>query len=607
MISVRSVAWLFDPPDHLPDLRGRAVSAIRRLWIAAMIAAILVQLAATSHAVYDAYRITPVLRSIGLATTFDEDDRLAVTPLTRQAKAAGITPDMAFLAIGSTRFAPNVTRHAVVRAIDALPGADIAMRLRRPDGTMLATHLTRSPAVRSEAEAQNPIPSELRMTIRLGFGLLSSLSLLGSATLLFLKRSRDPEAMLIASAFVAMALTTQEPIFMWLSFGLGWFVNLATYLWWPPIVIAIAAFPDGRFDPRWTRWTVPVALVAGIALSTDLLIDLPALVLGAGLPVLLLAMQLVRYRKLKTGIERQQLKWAGFGFAIGFTLLAISLAAITFFQAENWSPMARSIYTLAALCVFSLAFAILPLGLMISLLRFRLWEVDTVISRSAAYAFTTTLVGVVWAGTSDLVKSFITNLLGEENIALSVVCSALLAATVFAPTQAIALSWSKQRLNRKAFRIEALPKRMRIWREELEPAEFGMRTLAVLVEGVHAECGAILMRTPVGRETIAAVNLAEPAALADLSHGELAGDARITRLVTLADDDGPVGWLALGRRDDGNRYSRDQLEAIDSLVMPLAEGLRIAAANAARTSGGRRGGATGGIVSQDWDGQPRTA
>jgi hypothetical protein len=61
-------------------------------------------------------------------------------------------------------------------------------------------------------------------------------------------------------------------------------------------------------------------------------------------------------------------------------------------------------------------------------------------------------------------------------------------------------------------------------------------------------------------------------------------DPELIEKIALSDDEGPVGTLLLGRRSDGNRYNRQQLEAVDEMIPSLAEALRIARSHYSRES-----------------------
>jgi hypothetical protein len=63
-----------------------------------------------------------------------------------------------------------------------------------------------------------------------------------------------------------------------------------------------------------------------------------------------------------------------------------------------------------------------------------------------------------------------------------------------------------------------------------------------------------------------------------------ADDPELIEHLILADEESSVGTLLLGRRSDGNRYSRQQLEAVEEMVPALAESLRIARSHHSRES-----------------------
>src|SRR5690606_41234437 len=67
-------------------------------------------------------------------------------------------------------------------------------------------------------------------------------------------------------------------------------------------------------------------------------------------------------------------------------------------------PDALPSSSLAVLALFDFGFIAMALGLLVALLRFRLWEADTVIGRSAVSAAVTVSVGILWTLSTDLVK-----------------------------------------------------------------------------------------------------------------------------------------------------------------------------------------------------------
>jgi hypothetical protein len=228
--------------------------------------------------------------------------------------------------------------------------------------------------------------------------------------------------------------------------------------------------------------------------------------------------------------------------------------------------------SLVVLVLFSSGMAAIPLGLLIALIRFRLWEADTVITRSAAYAVVTLIVGVVWAASSDLVKLVITEVMGRESEAGATTVGAIIAAGVFSPTQSAVLGWTRQHFGGPLDQIRDSAKRLKSWGLTEAPEEVATRALAIIDRAVHPNACAIVLDTAMGHELIAAREVAS------------ADDPRLIEKLTLEDEESSVGTLLLGRRSDGNRYNRQELEAIREIIPSLAEALRVARGRYSRES-----------------------
>src|SRR5579863_49402 len=152
------------------------------------------------------------------------------------------------------------------------------------------------------------------------------LAYLALGLLLFLRRSNDRMALFCAFALVTFgnalpfydftngsivpSLTTNAilRVVALILFGAGE----------ASLVILFYLFPSGRFVPRWTRWCALVVVAYWLAV-----IFFPVLPSNAGgpatyvIPLSLLsaaAAQVYRYWRVSTPRERQQTKWAVFGF-----------------------------------------------------------------------------------------------------------------------------------------------------------------------------------------------------------------------------------------------------------------------------------------------------
>jgi signal transduction histidine kinase len=223
--------------------------------------------------------------------------------------------------------------------------------------------------------------------------------------------------------------------------GWSWVVDLAAY------VVTFLLFPTGRLPTRRWRgvgWLIAVSLVLGIpgqAFNADnpdnpLGIDsgVVQMMFVAGMVLLMAAMVaalaslVIRFRRA-SGVERQQLKQLMFAAVI---LLPIWLIAIPFYY--------DSVLLQA---VVGMAFLALPIAIGLAILRYRLYDIDLVISKTLLVAglagfITATYVGIV-VGIGSLVGR------GDDpNLVLSI------AATAFV---AVAFQPVRRRLQRLANRL----------------------------------------------------------------------------------------------------------------------------------------------------------
>ncbi len=179
---------------------------------------------------------------------------------------------------------------------------------------------------------------------------------------------------------------------------------------WIPIL-----FPDGRLPGRRWRpvaWLIGFSMVAFVTLSfltddneefgrqlpnpTALGGDAEAfarLLSGAaaaaivGSFVLALVAVIVRYRR-STGAERQQMKW----FLAAVSLVFVSNIGMTVFFALG-IPVASAFYVMTQVTV-----GLVPIAIGIAILRYRLYDIDRLISRTIGWALVTGILAAVFVG-----------------------------------------------------------------------------------------------------------------------------------------------------------------------------------------------------------------
>jgi len=172
-------------------------------------------------------------------------------------------------------------------------------------------------------------------------------------------------------------------------------------------IVLLYVFPDGRFVPQWT-WLLAAAAVALVVLSPSLpedMLNLPdapqevsvlrwrATVLAwLGLWCTGVFAQVYRYRRVSGPVQRQQAKWVMFTLSLFLAIIGLGymIPSLYLNLPDVW--FAAVLLTAAPLGI------VVPVSIAMAILRYRLYDIDRVISRTVAYAVLTVLLGAVYAG-----------------------------------------------------------------------------------------------------------------------------------------------------------------------------------------------------------------
>jgi hypothetical protein len=563
-ISLRS----FLPPARLRPLSERTARILRALWVALFIFAIGAGLAGASFVLRNSYQVGPAFKRVGLEHHIQYRGDVWVGTLADERGHQQVDTLAHIVAIDGKPVSPTTLVNELVHRIETAPGPRVAIDLRQPDGRIVHLDQLRQPP-ESAAPSRARYMRDLRVAARLAVGLIACITLLACALILALRRPNDPVAMLFAFAFAGMAATIDPPLQMWMATGLSIVDDVIASTWFYLLLIAFTVFPDGIFVPRSYRWLVILGIPLAIFVSLEEVDANLQMVLAIGTLLAILTGQITRYRRLPRDIERQQIKYAAFGFVTGLLMIGAAMVMVAMIP-ETGDPMIW--LRMTVLVLFSLGFAIIPLGLLIALTRFRLWEADTVISRSAAYAVVTLFVGAVWAASADMVKLLVSQVMGSDSQASATAVSALIAAGIFSPTQSVVLGWTRRRFSGPLDRIKGATERLKKWGLTEMPDEIATRALSLIDETIHPTAAAVAIDTPRGPELLATRG------------AERLDDPRLIDRLTLADEESKVGELLLSRRSDGNRYNRHELEAVRTILPALADSLRVARSRHSRES-----------------------
>jgi hypothetical protein len=155
--------------------------------------------------------------------------------------------------------------------------------------------------------------------------------------------------------------------------------------------------------------------------------------------VVWLAVQIPKYRK-SGGERRLQLKWLYSGAAVFIVCLGFGL-----FQSNNATGLAAVVGGALAAGI-----AALPIALGIGIMKYRLYEIDRIISRTLAYAVVTGLLVGVYAGLVLLATEVL-----RFSSPVAVAASTLAAAALFNPLRRRVQRIVDRRFNRAHYDAEA--------------------------------------------------------------------------------------------------------------------------------------------------------
>ncbi|MGZ5349398.1 MAG: ATP-binding protein [Actinomycetota bacterium] len=256
------------------------------------------------------------------------------------------------------------------------------------------------------------------------------LSFILTGLLITLRRSRNPLGWLLLTigAIFALGLTSYGRYSILVhALPLGR-LALAFDQWtWIPAVgllgtYTLFLFPDGHLpSPRW-RWlawlTTATLVVSSVAIlmspdpirvSSRISIDNPFAIASLSpvaralqftfllIPICIIASAaslVVRYRRSR-GVERQQIKWLAFAAgAVASLYLFVMFASLPYASSTATQPPWLDI--LQVYTVYT--FALIPISIGFAVLRYRLWDIDLVISKTVVAGLLVAFITVVYVG-----------------------------------------------------------------------------------------------------------------------------------------------------------------------------------------------------------------
>ena len=393
----------------------------------------------------------------------------------------------------------------------------------------------------------------------MGASMLAAGVSLSLAALLFWRKPEDWMALYLSFFLLGYgvvlagpleAIGTYQPLFSEVALRYGQPILVGVLF-----VVLICIFPNGKFQPGWTKW---------LALASVMLLPLLALsplsagptnsggmdwIVGILLVLVLfgaLYSQIYRYRHFATVPERQQTRWAVFGF-VSWVITVFVLTIPNYWLLSLPPGSAVPAWAGASALLWWLSLLIIPVTLTVAVMRYRLWDLGLVVNRALVYGGLTTIV----VGIYILVVGALGTLFQAQGNLYAALLATGLVAVLFQPV--------RQRLQRGVNRLiygerdDPVTVLTRLGRQ-LELAIPQESILPVLVETVahtlRLPYVAIALRTD-GVEEVAA------------EYGRSSGSQAELPLVYQGEH---IGKLLVGRRDSSDLFNPGEMALLGNVA-----------------------------------------
>jgi hypothetical protein len=336
------------------------------------------------------------------------------------------------------------------------------------------------------------------------FTLATIVLCLGVSTVIVWRRSDDRMALL-----VALMLVTSGPVGTTVTITTrpsSWQVpaECLVFLAVALIVLVFLLFPTGQFVPSFTRWIAVVTLAALIPFTffpnTPFTQNPYAIYCGylvsLGVVATLALVQLYRYRRISSPLQRQQTKWVVFGLAVPCTVLVGGYGLAIIPALGNPSAPAGASYQLAFGAILGCMLLLIPLSFGFAMLRARLWEIDILINRTLVYGTLTASLALIYVGLVIGLQALLRGIISQDN-SVAIVISTLVAFFIVQPLRKRIQAIIDRRFYRRKYdAAKTVAAFSTTLRQEVDLDQLRQQLLAVVEESMQPSHVSLWLRPP---------------------------------------------------------------------------------------------------------------
>ncbi len=250
---------------------------------------------------------------------------------------------------------------------------------------------------------------------------------------------------------------------VWLLFGSSGSDSGGSWAWVPPIWLLLSQmplrFPTGSLPSRRWRWFEWYSVFAMVELSVMICASQTTVHDGVANPLYIpgidsiapivvaafglfgaalvgsIASLFIRYRAADA-VVRAQLRWVLWAVALAAFCLGLAWTALALLGSGDLVGI-----------LLPIGYAFIPIAIGLAVTRYRLYEIDRIISRTVAYAIVTVVIVAGYAGLIVGLTTLLPRSWGSAGVAIAT----LAAAAAFLPLLRWVQRWVDRRFNRAAY------------------------------------------------------------------------------------------------------------------------------------------------------------
>lgn len=219
------------------------------------------------------------------------------------------------------------------------------------------------------------------------------------------------------------------------------------------VVMFMMLFPDGKFTPNWLKFAVPVLII--MALGIYVIPSAPFfwakmdqnvyLAITSGWYIFSFWVASYRYSSRATLAQKQQMRWVFIGAMGPFFWYIIFRTSLIFIPALGQPTMLGAAFQTIAHLLGIVMFLLLPISIIVSIVRSKLFDIDLLINRSLVYGTLTIGLVLFFAAMLGIVSLIFQHFhQGDQS---------LLAATIFSVAAGALFQPVRKRLQRFVDRV----------------------------------------------------------------------------------------------------------------------------------------------------------